>query len=328
MAQKLRRFLRSVYLPNALVIPPMNNKPNAAGFTLLEVMVSVSVLILLVVLVSKMTEGVSRTISENNKHMDADAQARLIFDRMANDFSAIILRDDVDCAFIKQTPGNDSLFFFSESPASFDPTAQACVKSSVALVGYKIDSKLRLERLGMGLSWDGGPNESVQPTIPGSMVHLTYPSLPLGTVSAVQQASLTPTSASTITGNWPVTVASDAATNTNYQVIGDQVYRMEISFLLTNGILSNNPFITDPGNSRFNFHEVSAIVVALAILDTNSRKVVLNTGQMVNALRDSVEGTSALESWNNSNYLSASSIPNSAVSQIRFYQRYFYLNHK
>lgn len=295
----------------------------SGGFTLIEITVSIAVFALLVILLSQLAGSVSKTISLSRTPIDADSQARMIFDRMASDFSKIVLRNDVDYVFTKPD-GNDRMFFYSEAPASFSGAATSS-KNPVALVGYQVNSKYQLERLGMGLSWDGSPDESVNPPTPGAMVYLSYP---VQNIPASTTATSTPFPQSTITGNWPVTLKADATTNSNYHVIGDQVFRLEICFLLTNGVLSNTPALSQntTGTTGFNLHDVAAVVVAIGILDTHGRNLVSDPALLVQALPNSVEGTPITETWTIAAYLSAAGVPRGA--QIRIYQRCFYLNHE
>ncbi len=211
------------------------------------------------------------------------------------------------------------MYFFSEAAKYFDTSVSDAAKSSLALVGYRINSSFQLERLSRGLTWDGqvAPSPS-----PGSIVFLT----PSG--------SSTPLGASTIAGNWATAVGtapsySDGA-GSDYHVVGDQVYRLEISFLQTDGTISTSV------TSYKGLQNVSAVIVALGMLDTTSRRVVAPSGQipaatgnqMVTALPDSANGSAPLQTWRGSAYLTASGIPQIAASQLRIYERTFYLGGK
>jgi hypothetical protein len=72
---------------------------------------------------------------------------------------------------------------------------------------------------------------------------------------------------------------------------------------------------------------VSAIVVAVALLDNASRKDVQLSQYptMVTALPDATGTTSILQTWSNSSFLTSSGIPKNAAANIRLYQRTFYL---
>ena len=346
-------------------LPPSTNP--SSGFTFVEILVSSVILLLLLGMVAQLTQNTTATSTNSRKRMDADGQARMIFDRMANDFAGMVKRTDVDYIFAKQI-GNDSLFFYSEAPAYFNTSGTAATgyaaKSTVALVGYRINSNLQLERLGKGLTWDGatvGVN-------PGSAVFLTYTS-----------GTATPDPHSAIIGNWPsIGTASlnftDGA-DADYHVLADQAYRLEISFILNDGSISakpvSNPSSTTnnltatapptascdstqnyaPGSrwydntngkgyvcmSAFNgaavwspigIQDIMAIIVGIGLLDRDSRKIVIDTSFMVAALPDTSGTNQISKTWSGSSYLTQSGIPKAAAAHIRFYQRTFYFNNK
>ena len=221
----------------------MKRRPPSAAFTLIEVLLSI-VLVMLVDLSRPPNERRYFGKGQSGKRMDSNSQVRIVFDRMANDFAGIVRRQDVDYVFAKQN-GNDTMYFFSEAAKYFDTSVSDSAKSSLSLVGYRVNSNFQLERLSRGLIWDG----QVAPSpAPGSMVFLT----PSG--------SSTPLRGSTIAGNWAAAVGTGPnysnGTGTDYHVIGDQVYRLEISFLQTNGTISTSV------TSYNGLQNVSAIIVA------------------------------------------------------------------
>lgn len=294
----------------------MRRRTRRLAFTLLEMLVSIAVLALLIVLVaSLMTSATSATV-QSGKKMDSDSQVRIIFDRMQNDFASMVRRQDVDYIFAKQN-GNDTMYFFSEAARYFDSTVSDSAKSSLALVGYRVNSSFQLERLSRGLTWDGqaGPSPA-----PGSIVFLT----PSGSVN--------PLSSSTIAGNWAAAVGTGPSysngTGDDYHVIGDQVYRLEVSFLQTNGTISTSV------TSYNGLQGVSAIMVAVGMLDNTSRLLAAPNGQitspvgipMVNALPDAVDGVAPLQTWKANSYLTSSGISPAAASQLRIYERAFFLS--
>lgn len=297
---------------------PMSPGRFATAFTLVELLVSIGVLAALVLLVSRMTSSTAAVTVASSKHMDADSHVRMIFDRMATDFSKMLKRKDVDYIFTKQN-GNDAMWFYTEAPAYFTGTPASSAKSSLSLAGYRINSAFQLERLGKGLEWDGVPAGNLA----GSAMFLTYP---IG--------STAPNPASTLAGNWPSTVTT-TSNDPDYNVLSEQTYRLEYSFQLRDGTLSVTAPTTGTG-----LQTVSAIVVAIAVLDNTSRSIVKKSAtdatiidstvaaQMINALPDSVTGSSIAQTWNSSSYLTSSGIPQLAASQIRIYQRHFYLNTK
>lgn len=354
-----------------------------SGFTILELLVAMAVFAMLAVLVAQLTISATSVTTGGTKRMDADNQARLIFDRMANDFARMVKRPDADCIFAKQA-GNDAMFFYSEAPAYAAESLGSSTKNTVALVGYRINtnsSKFQpptyakgypvLERLGETLAWDGTTSNDAsatqENTAPGGMVFFVYPT-----------GSATPDPASTLEGTWAKTIGTAASQYTDgadkdYHVLSDAVYRMEIAFLLTDGTVSTTP-VTNPTKTTNNLaasaaptatadrsagysvgsrwfdtaagrgyictdatagaavwnpigvQDVSAVTVAIALLDNTSRKIVSSYDSMASALPDAAGTTPIAKTWGDGNYLTGTGIPQAAASQVRIYQRTFSLN--
>src|SRR4051812_19425459 len=66
------------------------------GFTLVELLVSVTLLALMVALLARLIANATNTIQGGQKRIDIDSQVRPLFDRMALDFSQMVQRSDVD----------------------------------------------------------------------------------------------------------------------------------------------------------------------------------------------------------------------------------------
>ena len=204
-------------------------------------LVATAVFVFLIVIVAQMVDKASRITASSHKRLDADSQARLIFDRMAIDIGKMVKTEDTDSVFAKLDGGNDAMFFFSEAPAF---STDSKTKSTSALIGYRITFNNKflpnhplLERIGKGLTWEG----STSTTTPGGMVFLTTPS-----------GSAIPTDSSTITKNWRTlgTLAGDNScaygdgSDDDYDVLSDLAYRMEVVFLLKDGTMSTMPILT------------------------------------------------------------------------------------
>ncbi|HEY0256228.1 MAG TPA: prepilin-type N-terminal cleavage/methylation domain-containing protein, partial [Candidatus Methylacidiphilales bacterium] len=82
------------------------SKRSSGGFTLVEILVSFTVLGLIMVGVAQMMNSALSATLGGYKHMDADTQARMVLDRMAFDISKITKRADVDY-FFQKNAGND-----------------------------------------------------------------------------------------------------------------------------------------------------------------------------------------------------------------------------
>src|SRR5215467_8529709 len=99
-----------------------------AAFTLVELLVSVGVLVLLVLLATQLLNSAATITTLGHKQMDADSQARQLFDRMAIDFAQMLKRSDVDY-YLKSSatapsrrvlqPGNDQIAFYSTVPGYY-----------------------------------------------------------------------------------------------------------------------------------------------------------------------------------------------------------------
>ncbi len=336
-----------------------SNRKILVAFTLIEVLVSMVVLAILIVLITSLFDGAQRTSGQSLRQMSADTQARLVFDRMGDDFNRMLKRKDVDYVFTKVTSGNDGMFFFSQSPGSVDDVDPAATHTMTSLVGYRVNSSFQLERMGKLLNWDGTATGN---TVPGGPVFLTFPNgapLPASTPNPVS----TPDPASTINGIWNSGgsgLLGNAAnsyvdgTDTDYHVLADGVFRFAFCFLedrTTDGVttsaytnlpgsLPDDPldttslplgtypfdFTTTTGTTTTSVH-VIAIVVALGILDPMSRLNGTPTQQTVQALPNST--LPMITGWNKqlaSGFASTSGLPKPTAEQVRVYQRTFYLN--
>ena len=302
------------------------------GFTLVEMLVSVAVLVMLVLLITQLFNSATATATMSRSHLDADEAARLVFDRMGSDFGAMARRTDVNYIFYKQSnggntqPGNDAMYFYAEAPgtSATSTTVTTGSASTMALVGYRINQYNKyypntpvMERLGENLTWAGNPDTSGVVN-PGRMVFLP----------------------STLAGTWTYTLgtppynASGSANQddkTHYQLLSDMVFRMEFCFLLKSGTYaipgarvvtgttgySNaptaipttvpQPYVTgnyftaaglpDVGGSVYGFPpDLGGIVVTIAVLNRTSRKVVPN-GNLTTlgaALGDSLPGNTTI----------------------------------
>ena len=241
---------------------------SSPGFTLIEMMVALAVLGLIVALLANVLNLAVMTTISSRKHMDADTQARLVFDRMADDFSRIVRRTDADSIFFKNTSGatgvNDAMFFYTESHAYANVAASP---STLSLVGYRIDSNPsvnnpnnsrsttpQLERLAENLTWDtvtsNDATTTTSNTAPGTPVFLAWTA-----------SNGSPATTSLLDGIWSKSIGTAAGNyadgkDSDYFTLGDLTYRMEIMFLLSDGTLSTKP-VTNPGTTT-NFLTASA----------------------------------------------------------------------
>ena len=290
------------------------------GFTLAELLVSVGVLVLLVFLSTQLINSATTVAIRGQKRMDADSEARQVLDRMAIDFAQMVKRTDVDY-YVKLANGqqlqNDQIAFYSAVPGYY-PSSGA--PSPVSLVVYRVNSDStspsynKMERLGKGLVWNGVSTTDIPVVF-----------LPL-----------------TISTTWPFAVSTTTA-DSSYEVIGPDVFRFEYYYLLTNGALSDSPCLNANNCSTLNaWHDVSAIVVAIAVIDPRSKVLlkdqdiaILNTNAsrnnpnfLVDWSQDLSRPGKLIEKWQNRLVVitRTQSLRRQAVGGIRLYERYFYLN--
>lgn len=283
------------------------------GFTLPELVVTVGVLGLLVFLATQLLNSAATVTTVGHKQIDADTQARQLLDRMAVDFAQLVKRNDLDL-FAKGTiapnsvggtmTGNDQIAFYSAVPGYYPPAGS---QSPVSLVAYRVNSRStsssynKTERMGKGLLWNG-----VDPT-----------STPVAFMPV------------TIAASWPAAVSpSSTDPNGNYEVIGPQVFRFEYGYLLTSGSTA----ITPPydGNSHADLSQIAAIIVNIAVIDPRS-KVLLTDAQIASVAGQLTDfranrGPGDLRTLWQTALDTNTTLPRTAVSGIRLYERIFYLS--
>ena len=295
-----------------------------AAFTLVELLVSIAVLALIVILVAQLTNS-SATITKNStKHMDADSQARVIFSRMALEFSKMLKRSDIDFSTFKQPSnpqiGNDQFAFYAETTGTYPstaPTPSTTDKAQVSLIAYNVavdpyNGQTVLRRMTKGLGWD--PADATSTSAWMNVVYLP----------------------ATLITKWPTLFGTDP----DYRSVGDQVFRVEYSYLLKPtatqpGRISITPWdtTTNPPHTTIDgFKDVAAIVMTIAVLDSTSR-IILSNAQYIgvaNTLADAQDNRDTKTTWsgvvNSGSFAATAGIPSAAASAVRIYERSFYLD--
>lgn len=131
--------------------PPIPALKGRFGFTLIEVMIAVSILALLLILFSQLIGNVSKLTAQGRQRLDSDAAARIALDLIASDLGARLRRPDADF-LIEKSSGSDAFFFHSEAPAFLG----SGTADTVALIGYRVSGTNGLERIGMGYPMGSG----------------------------------------------------------------------------------------------------------------------------------------------------------------------------
>jgi hypothetical protein len=249
------------------------------GFTLVELLVSVVVLIIVVLMVAQLMNNASAITGTGHKHITTDTEARLVLDRMALDLAQMLKRTDVDY-YVKGPAnysghgnghgwghrigtgqqGSDQIAFFTQV-AGYYPSG---ARSPVSLVAYRVNQSattnrayLKLERMGKGLLWNGVSNSN----IPLVFLPVTIGSL------------------------WPAAInntnncggGSNNSCDPDYETIGPGVFRFEYYYLLKNGRATDVPWNTDAGHTSMagiGLGDVEAIGVVIAVIDPAGRALI------------------------------------------------------
>jgi len=293
----------------------MRRAPGA--FTLIEMLVAISILTVLVLVVAHLFDATTSVTITSSKRIETDAQARPVLDRLAIDIAQMVKRSEVDY-YLKSPgspqkvgdgiPGNDQLAFFAQVSGYYPSTGS---QSPISLVAYRINSDPssqainKVERLGKGLLWNG---------VSTSYAPIAFLPLQIATI-------------------WPAATNSAPDPQADYEIIGPYVFRFEYYYLLKNGDLSDTPWDTTKGHSSINgMQDLTAIIVALAAIDKKSS--VLITKDQLTALavsmadyRPAMQAGDLLTQWQSAIDQGSVTppIPRVALSAIRVYERYFVL---
>jgi len=283
----------------------ITSRQTRGGFTLVELLVSVVVLLIVIFMVSQLMSSTAAVTRTGNKHIDTDTQARVVFDRMALDFAQMLKRTDIDY-YVKQRSGynghgnghgwgqgkngdkgSDQMAFFSAVPGYY-PSNPAGEHSPISLVAYRVtestqswaaDSYGRLDRMAKGLHWAGVEDNNT--------TNKPYP--------IVFVPGQVTTGAGPWGSQWQTAINNDNTQSTSsdadYEVIGPGVFRFEYFYLLKNGRVTDWPWdrwldtinrqkISDPPS--IGLSQVEAIGVAIAVINPEARALIqaasLNAG--------------------------------------------------
>lgn len=213
------------------------SKASPAGFTLIELLTAGVVFIILGVILVQLLNSTTTITGISNKKQAADAQTRMIFSRMALDFSKMLKRSDIEYFFLKQN-GNDRLAFIGEVTGYYSASAQPGALSVVSYrMGNSPDSHQGLERFSRGLSWLSDASGEPAPVFRRAISEFCAEAI------------------------------SDAASS-HYEELGPGVIRFEYFFILKSGALSAVPWDTGAGHIKEDgLRDVASICVVLAVVD-------------------------------------------------------------
>jgi len=319
-----------------------------SGFTLAEMLAACAVLALVVLLMTRVTNHATTVITQGNKHMETESHARPFFDRLAIDIAQMVKRSDISYFLKNASSGpvmgggssgvNDRLAFFSGVQGYY---AQTGYNSGYSLIAYRVNadptktSYNRVERMAKGLPLNGAYSAPA----PAATNDVT----PLLFFDSVNPGIIAPTT--TIDSYWPTATRQFGDVNyystdssQQYELVGPQVFRFEYYYLTTaspSALVAyptsgfKDPTLTWADANTTNIKDVAAIVVAVAVIDPQSRKL-LSDAQMatlITRLQNYTSGGAGalLGQWQTA-LNSSADMPRSALQGIRVYERYFYLS--
>jgi len=267
-------------------------RSRVGGFTLVELLVSICVLLIIVFFVAQLMTSAGTIMRPGSKHFNTDTQGRVVLDRIALDFAQMLKRTDVDY-YVKQPvnynghgnghgwgkkiqtgqQGSDQIAFFTQVPGYYPSGAQ----SPVSLVAYRVNQNttantppyMRLERLSKGLLSNGSdPGNN-----PGTTASFPIVFLPQ-TISGVGKPWAAAINNSNTCGN-----NTNNSCDSSYETIGPGVFRMEYYYVLKSGLATDIPWdrtlrpnqTTISSPVSIGLTDVEAIGVVIAVIDSEGR---------------------------------------------------------
>jgi prepilin-type N-terminal cleavage/methylation domain-containing protein len=211
------------------------SSPDQRGFTLVEILVSTAILLGITLLAGRLLNDVAGATTHAGKLIDSDNQARLVFSRMAGDFAALHARPDLSSHFRSQG-GNDQFYFFSQVPGH-SVSGATTRTTGESLVGYRVGGSspdlVEMERLALGLGWMEPSASAASSGKATALLHLPF---------LVKEAY-----ADTIQSPYNNSSNPGGAGSSAWDVIGNQVFRLEYCFLLRDGKFSTTPAAASAG---------------------------------------------------------------------------------
>ncbi len=308
-------------------------RARTAGFSLVELMVSISVLAVLGGLVAQLMGSATKLTSNSKQTSDCDSEARYALGQISSDLLRRVRRPDVDC-FLEKKTGNDRLFLFSETPG-YSPTLTEAKRSTVALIGYRIKqvtaqgrTTFELQRYARALPWVSTTEEKAMPFV---VLSNTPPFKP------VTSTTLGGSDGKGSGGSFVSAINEQPEDELYYQTVAENVFRFEVSLLkkpdvsatVTPGVEARARVLTDAEIplelSKYGFTNISSVVVTIAVIDSkNANRVGPDDLGRTLTLPDSkttIECKYPLEEWNTVFSSAIPSLPKPMAAGVRFYQR-------
>jgi len=294
-----------------------------AAFTLVELLISMTILLLLLVMVTRIVSGTASIIKASTSKIDTASLARIVLDRFDNDFSSVLLNNGTTalCYSDATVDGNSAIAFVTDSRAR-GPTTSFTLKyvpdTRGAFVGYRVrpviqyigGSSVAIPSLNRGDGHFTFSAQAISESVPSSQNLWDV----FGTGTLAAPVKRIPND---------LTASTDDERVLNWQIIGNAILRMHISFVLNDGRVVQTPpvyrnFYSNGGmgttgcipaafsretSSDLNQAYVKGIIVGLAVLDEKTRNLAYKTDNMfwttigTKISRPTADGETPVQFW-------------------------------
>ena len=244
---------------------PLSN----SAFTLVELLVSMTILAVIIVLITQVLSMVTTATSASNRQMDCSSLARIALDRFGNDFEGMISQGGATAVYYSESgaTGNSAIGFVSKSRPRFttstggSPTRLVSTDIRGATIGYRMKNtsvtfsgvnQVSFPMLNRG---DGPFTFSIQSSGSRSAYHFPH-------VFARQIVSGT---TPRLPGDLVSTSGTERAVNWQGMALG--LLRMHISFVLSDGRVVQDP----PAYLNFQAEDSANPPSNLAVMDSNGK---------------------------------------------------------
>jgi len=305
--------------------PSASRSKHLTAFTLVELLVAISVLAVLMSLVLQLMGSATRLTSTSRQASDSDTEARYALNQIASDLVHRIRRQDVS-AYVDKKAGNDRFFLFSETPG-YAPNLDPALVGNISLVGYRVyeePKRFVLQRYARALPMgNSAPGEKPMP-----YVLISQPPNPA------------PIPTTTLSGAFPTIASDDTSEDNFYQTIAENVVRMEVCLIKKSSVIAPDGdqvkaaavMLSDdeiqPELDQYGFTRIQSIVITIAIMDpqnmvrTNTETVKTFFGSDTFDGKPSADGIKLpLETWNRELVSQSNKLARPILNGVRFYQR-------
>lgn len=256
------------------------------GFTLLELLVAMAVLIMISVALLSITSSASSTISASDSQRETAAQARQALSRIGADITAQLRRNDIYYGYPPAVTNTSSELAFYTEAASYNGNRK------VSLVRYRVNPGTHgLERGVLGLSW-ADPSQFFLPAGQSGTISNQIPSVP----------------------------------DADFQILSPQIFRFEVCYLSVDESTGNSLLATTPPAKIQDLRALVVGIAALderSFKIITPAQVEGIAAKLPHPAANQDPVTCWEGQLGSPNFAAGAGIPQSVAGKIRFYQRYF-----